>query len=199
VYIHVIKGFVELCNYKAKAAYTWTTLRNVSLKVDSVDSVNILNKEYRRIWFSNLTYLNVRLPRYIVQDITNPYAWLPDFVDPEGVCTGNALMDLRCYYNPELGLYKTGTTDCEYTTLGVKDAFAQEFQLSMQKDKLEIQSNARKLRSVKLITPSGVLLEEHKLANSNVFEEQLSYSGVLLCQITFDDGNFVVEKLVVKK
>lgn len=168
--------------------------------VKGIDSVQI-DGNYRK------RYIVLSAPRLeldtIIEGIGSVKKGLIYAVHPLTTCLCLDYWEHICFQeHGEVKYLNPRFSDCNSTNpiAGINEASGKiEVEVSLQKDKLEIQSNARRLRSVKLITPSGVLLEEHKLADSNVFEEQLSYSGLLLCQITFDDGNFVVEKLVVNK
>ena len=200
VYLYTSSTFSVLADFSAKVGNTWImNCGNIPVEVQEIDSISVLGKQKKRL---SLIYGNTYFTRFLgtmVEDILDPYAWFHFVYSPESVCFGEYYSGLRCYYNPDLGLYKTGTTDCEYTTVGLPGVKDGNIKLFTSDGQLVIDSKEHAISSVKLIAVNGVVISEDDKLNTKLYNKAINYDGFVVCVLSLENGEQYVEKVLIKK
>lgn len=187
--------FGVLMNYNAVPSDTWE-IDGVPVKIDSIDTVSILENEVKRFYITYGDTFFTQFSSVLIEGIGDPYAWFSFARDIEAV-PPEYYSGLRCFYNPDLGLYKTGTIDCDYT-VGFLETKNELINISCLNKQLTIESEAQPISSVKLINTIGSTLYEDNAVKGNMYSKQLNYTGILLCVVTLENGELITKKLLVE-
>lgn len=169
---------------------------NVTATVDSIDTVTILGKDLKRLWVTYTPFSGIKFSSQIIEKIGEPDAWFNFFGWNRSSCDIETYSGLRCLYNPDLGLYKTGTVDCEYT-VGIKNSKNETLNITFVNGQLVIKSETQIISSIKLITINGSIFYEDTHVKQNFYNRAVNYTGVIFCVVSLKNGEVVVEKIFV--
>lgn len=197
IYIAETSTFIPLINYNTNVGDTWKMYYNIDItaKVESIETVNILGQNRKEIGVSYSTEYENLWNTTFIEGIGDLNAWFSFANYLPSTCDMVSYDGLRCYSNPDLGLYNRGITDCEYSTVGVKNETKNHIDVVAKNGQLQIESKENPISTITIIRPNGSIIMCAKNINSTIYSQTMKESGIYLCIVVLQNGQREIKKL----
>jgi len=94
-----------------------------------------------------------------------------------------------------LGTYNTSETACDYSTTAIQEVIGTLVNIYTERNTLTIESSEDPIISVSLYDVVGKKLFENKNLQTNIFQYQTEFSGIVICIVTLQSGKQRVQLL----
>lgn len=210
-YLPELGEFTQLYNFNPittwqhfpedEKAYLWTVknqMGDVDVELNFKEWINLQNRLYliqwRCIYTAERAGKSLSQKSSIIENIGDMQnLFYTDQFDAKGK-DAETFTGLRCFYHPDLGWYKWGTTECDYSR-SVHQQEIQNFRINSREGSLIVYDPNKAICSIRLFTSEG---KELFRLHPGEWDRPvpISYKGVLLYKAELDNRLEVSGKLL---